>query len=92
MLKFSFQGAILALPGVRGRETPGQRGGPQMEGRGGVTFRDFPWPRQWAHRWLVLQVLFKLHGFMHFLYVLFCKIKKKIKKCRSEEPTPSPVS
>lgn len=51
MLKFSFQGAILALPGARDRETPGQQGGPQTEGRGGVAFRAFPWPRQWAHRY-----------------------------------------
>lgn len=77
MLKFSFQGAILALPGARGRKTPGQRGGPQMEGRGGVAFRDFPWPRQWAHRCWFYKYLLNCMDLCIFLYVvLFCNIKK----------------
>ena len=79
MHNFSFQGAILALPGARGRETPGHQGGPQTEGRGGVAFRAFPWPRQWAQV-SVLHVLVKLHGFMHFSVCCFILQYKKIKK------------
>lgn len=93
MLKFSFQGVILALPGAKSRETPGQAGGPQTEGRGRVAFRAFPWPQQWAHRYQFYKYLLNCMDLCIFLcVVLFYNIKKELKNNRAQELRANPLA